>query len=51
MNDEKFELYKHSFYDYEIQSNLSASADNEVGGLARKYFCFGLLNLNKVLEG
>ncbi|XP_060596749.1 cytochrome P450 3A12-like [Ruditapes philippinarum] len=37
MNDERFELYKHSFYDYEIQSNLSASADNEVGGLARLF--------------
>ncbi|XP_060576969.1 cytochrome P450 3A4-like [Ruditapes philippinarum] len=34
-DDDKLAKYKQPVYEYEIQSNWSASADNETGGLAR----------------
>ena len=36
MNEEQLEKYKGAIHDYEVCSNLSASAENEAGGLASK---------------
>ena len=40
MNDEDIEEYGEMLYEYQIVSNFSASAENEVGGLAREYYLF-----------
>ena len=37
MDDEDIEEYGEMIYEYQIASNFSASAENEVGGLASKY--------------
>jgi hypothetical protein len=39
-DDDKLAKYKQPVYEYEIQSNWSASADNETGGLARNNILF-----------
>ena len=36
MDDKDIEEYGEMICDYQIASNFSASAENEVGGLARK---------------